>query len=115
MVVPARRTIPGPIYICVNADESEPGTFINRVQMELDPHQVLEGHHPQLLRHAGDARPTSICATNTRCACERLQAAIDECYAAGYLGKNILGSELLARHLSSIAARRPTSAAKRRA
>ena len=34
---------PGPVYFCVNADESEPGTFVNRVQMELDPHQVLEG------------------------------------------------------------------------
>ncbi len=34
---------PGPIYLCVNADESEPGTFCNRVLMENDPHQVLEG------------------------------------------------------------------------
>src|SRR5215470_4293356 len=34
---------PGPIYLCVNGDESEPGTFNNRVLMEEDPHQVLEG------------------------------------------------------------------------
>src|ERR1022692_4891481 len=34
---------PGPIYLCVNADESEPCTFNNRVLMEDDPHQVLEG------------------------------------------------------------------------
>ena len=34
---------PGPIYMCVNADESEPGTFNNRILMEEDPHQVLEG------------------------------------------------------------------------
>ena len=34
---------PGPIYICINADESEPGTFNNRMLMEDDPHQVLEG------------------------------------------------------------------------
>src|SRR5215470_12942574 len=34
---------PGPIYLCVNADESEPGTFNNRILMEEDPHQVLEG------------------------------------------------------------------------
>src|SRR5216117_1161979 len=34
---------PGPIYLCVNADESEPCTFNNRVLMEEDPHQVLEG------------------------------------------------------------------------
>ncbi|MEX2092547.1 MAG: NADH-quinone oxidoreductase subunit F, partial [Pirellulales bacterium] len=34
---------PGPIYLCVNADESEPGTFNNRILMEEDPHQLLEG------------------------------------------------------------------------
>ena len=34
---------PGPIYLCINADESEPCTFNNRVLMEKDPHQVLEG------------------------------------------------------------------------
>ena len=34
---------PGPIYLCLNADESEPCTFNNRVLMEKDPHQVLEG------------------------------------------------------------------------
>src|SRR6266699_2575339 len=33
----------GPIYLCVNADESEPCTFNNRILMEKDPHQVLEG------------------------------------------------------------------------
>src|SRR5258708_29403123 len=34
---------PGPIYLCVNCDESEPPTFNNRILMEQDPHQVLEG------------------------------------------------------------------------
>src|SRR5881628_1370328 len=34
---------PGPIYLCINADESEPGTFNNRILMEQDPHQLLEG------------------------------------------------------------------------
>ena len=34
---------PGPIYMCINADESEPGTFNNRILMEEDPHQVIEG------------------------------------------------------------------------
>ena len=32
---------PGPIYLAVNADESEPGTFNNRVLMEDDPHQLI--------------------------------------------------------------------------
>lgn len=34
---------PGPIYLAINADESEPGTFNNRYLMELDPHQLIEG------------------------------------------------------------------------
>src|SRR4249920_3766602 len=34
---------PGPIYMCINADESEPGTFNNRILMEKDPHQLIEG------------------------------------------------------------------------
>src|SRR6266850_2719202 len=34
---------PGPIYLAVNADESEPCTYNNRILMEKDPHQVLEG------------------------------------------------------------------------
>src|SRR6516162_6179863 len=34
---------PGPIYLCVNGDESEPCTFNNRILLEEDPHQVLEG------------------------------------------------------------------------
>src|SRR5437588_11772302 len=37
---------PGPVYLCVNADESEPGTFNNRILMEEDPHHVLEGILP---------------------------------------------------------------------
>src|SRR3972149_1370672 len=38
--LPPKRT---ETYMCVNADESEPGTFNNRILMERDPHQVLEG------------------------------------------------------------------------
>src|SRR5258708_33939245 len=34
---------PGPIYMCINGDESEPGTFCNRVLQEEDPHQIVEG------------------------------------------------------------------------
>ena len=34
---------PGPVYLCINADESEPCTYNNRILMEKDPHQVLEG------------------------------------------------------------------------
>jgi len=82
---------PGPIYFCLNADESEPGTFNNRVLMEDDPHQVLEG-----LILSSYATRTTTAYIYLRYeyprARERLQAAIDECYAAGYLGRNVLGS-----------------------
>ncbi len=82
---------PGPIYLCINADESEPCTYNNRILMEKDPHQVLEGIM------------LSSYAIRSQCAYYYIryeygdayratQAAIDECYAAGLLGKNILGS-----------------------
>lgn len=82
---------PGPIYLCINADESEPCTYNNRILMEKDPHQVLEGimlscyaiksnrAYFYIRYEYGDSYRT-------------LQAAIDECYAAGILGKNIFGS-----------------------
>src|SRR3974377_2624172 len=46
---------PGPIYLCVNADESEPCSFNNRMLMEKDPHQVLEG--AMIAAYAIRARP----------------------------------------------------------
>lgn len=83
---------PGPVYMCVNADESEPGTFCNRVQMERDPHQVLEG-----VILSCYATRASIAYIYLRyeypLAFRRLQDAINECYAAGYLGRNILGTD----------------------
>ena len=90
--LPAARIIPGPIYLCLNADESEPGTFNNRILMEEDPHQVIEGLILSCYATRRHARPTSTCGTNIRSPGSGLQQAIDECYAAGYLGKNILGS-----------------------
>lgn len=83
---------PGPIYLCVNADESEPGTFCNRVQLEVDPHQVLEG--TILSCYATRASTAYIYLRyEYALAFHRLQAAIDECYRAGYLGKDIVGSK----------------------
>jgi len=82
---------PGPIYFCVNADESEPGTFVNRIQMEFDPHQVLEG--AIISCYATRASKAFIYIRYEYPLCyRRMQAAVNECYAAGYLGKNILGS-----------------------
>jgi len=82
---------PGPIYLCVNVDESEPCTFNNRVLVEKDPHQVLEGII--LACYAFKATTAYFYiryeyGTGMRA----MQKAIDEAYAAGFLGKNILGS-----------------------
>ena len=82
---------PGPIYMCINADESEPGTFNNRVLMEEDPHQMIEG--AILSCYATRATTAYLYLRYEYPLClERLQAALDECYAAGLLGENILGS-----------------------
>jgi NADH-quinone oxidoreductase subunit F len=82
---------PGPIYLAVNADESEPCTYNNRILMEKDPHQVLEG-----VMLACYAIKSSMAYFYIRyeygTAFRTLQAAIDELYAAKLLGKNILGS-----------------------
>lgn len=82
---------PGPIYLCVNADESEPGTFNNRILMELDPHQLIEG-----IAIACYAIKSEKAYLYLRYEYGRsyrvLDAAIKECYAAGLLGKNIMGS-----------------------
>lgn len=82
---------PGLVYFCINADESEPGTFVNRVQMELDPHQVLEG--AIISCYATRARTAYVYLRyEYPLARRRMQAAIDECYAAGLLGENIMSS-----------------------
>ncbi len=78
-------------YLCVNADESEPPTFCNRVTMEHDPHMLLEG-----ILIAGYATRTTVAYIYMRGEFTEqfhiLQKAVDEAYAAGYFGKNILGS-----------------------
>ncbi|HSD10165.1 MAG TPA: NADH-quinone oxidoreductase subunit NuoF [Candidatus Binatia bacterium] len=79
-----------PVYLCVNADESEPGTFKDREIIEFDPHQLLEG----------------IVITSYAIRCHKafiyirgefflgakvLERAIAEAQAKGYLGKNVFG------------------------
>src|SRR5689334_8958195 len=82
---------PGPIYMCINADESEPGTFNNRILMEQDPHQLLEG-----IAIACHAIRSNIAYIYLRYEYGRsyrvLDAAIRECYDANLLGKNIQGT-----------------------
>jgi NADH-quinone oxidoreductase subunit F len=82
---------PGPIYLCVNADESEPCTYNNRILMEKDPHQVLEG--VMLACYAIKSQKAFFYVRyEYGDAFRALTSAIDELYAAALLGPNILGS-----------------------
>ena len=104
---------PGPIYLCVNADESEPGTFNNRILMEQDPHQLLEGI--AIACHAIRSNTAYIYLRYEYGRSYRvLDAAIKECYAAGILGKKVHGHWRSSWTFICIAGRARTSAAKRR-
>ncbi len=81
-----------PRYLVVNGDESEPGTYKDRLLMERDPHQLIEG-----CLIASYAAGLSQCFLYVRgempLAHERLAAALNEAYDAGYVGKNIMGTD----------------------
>ncbi len=80
-----------PVYLLCNADESEPGTFKDRLLMEEDPHQVIEG--VILSSYAIKCRSAYIYIRGEFYLGARiLNAAIEEAYAKGFLGENILGS-----------------------
>jgi NADH-quinone oxidoreductase subunit F len=80
-----------PKYVVCNADESEPGTCKDRPLMEYDPHQMIEGI--VIAGHAIQARQGFIYIRGEyRYLMEIVDRAIEEAYARGYLGKNILGS-----------------------
>ncbi len=82
---------PGPIYLCVNADESEPGTFNNRILMEQDPHQLIEGI--AIACHAIRSNTAYIYLRYEYGRSYRvLDAAIRECYDAGILGERVMGT-----------------------
>jgi len=80
-----------PRYLVVNGDESEPGTFKDRILLERDPHQLVEGiiiaayglevNHAFIYIRGEYPKPA-----------RRVQRAVEEAYAAGYLGTDILGS-----------------------
>jgi len=82
-----------PKYIVVNADEGEPGTCKDRVLMENDPHQLLEGMAIAALA-VGARRGYIYIRGEYRYLIEIMDRAIEEQYQKGYLGKNILGSGL---------------------
>ncbi len=81
----------GPKFLCCNADESEPGTFKDKVIIEKDPHMLLEG-----IAICCYAIGAGTCYIYIRgeyySQAAILEKAIEEAEKAGYLGKNILGS-----------------------
>ena len=80
-----------PRYVVANGDESEPGTYCNRAILEEDPHNFIEGMI--IAAFAVGAHTGYIYIRGEYgLAIERVQAALDECFAAGILGENSLGS-----------------------
>ena len=80
-----------PIYLICNADESEPGTFKDRQILHKDPHQLIEGM--VISCWANDVKLAYIYIRGEMPKAARLlEKALDEARAAGFLGKNILGS-----------------------
>jgi NADH-quinone oxidoreductase subunit F len=89
--VPMGDTLPRPKYLIVNADEMEPGTFKDRLLLEGDPHQVVEG--VIISAYAIEAEQAFIFVRWAyKLAAKLLKQAIAEAYQNNYLGKNILGS-----------------------
>ncbi|MBX5440646.1 MAG: NADH-quinone oxidoreductase subunit NuoF [Solirubrobacteraceae bacterium] len=80
------------VYLCCNADESEPGTFKDREIMQKNPHLLIEGII--IAAYAAGANKAFIYIRGEYVLqADILDAAIAEAYAAGFLGENILGSD----------------------
>ncbi len=89
--VPMGNDTPHPKYIIVNADEMEPGTFKDRLLLEGNPHQLIEGMIVAAYAIQADIAYVFL-RWAYRKAAQLIRKSIDEAYAAGYLGKNIMGS-----------------------
>ncbi len=85
------RNSPKPKYIMVNADESEPGTCKDRLLIEYDPHQLIEGMMIAGLA-VGSQMGYVYIRGEYRYLIDIMDRAIDEAYARGYLGSNIQGT-----------------------
>ncbi len=80
-----------PHYLCANADEGEPGTFKDRWILEHSPHLLLESM--LIACYALQVRHSFVYIRGEfDQPYRRLQAAVEEAYAAGYFGENILGT-----------------------
>jgi len=79
-------------YVICNADEGDPGAFMDRSVLEGDPHSVLEGM--MIAAYAVEATGGVIyCRAEYPLAIKRLNIALKQAHEKGYLGKNIFGIE----------------------
>lgn len=90
--VPRGPDAPKPKYLVANADEMEPGTFKDRLLMEGDPHQLIEGMIIAAYAIEADVAYIFLRGEYVKAA-KILQRAIADCYDNKLLGKNILGSD----------------------
>jgi NADH-quinone oxidoreductase subunit F len=80
-----------PKYLICNADEGDPGAFVNRILMECDPHSIIEGM--LIAAHATGASYAFIYIRDEYpLAIERMQHAVDQARARGLLGEDVLGT-----------------------
>ncbi len=88
----ARQAAGDEKYLICNADEGDPGAFMDRAVIESDPHTLIEG---MLIGAYAIGAQEAIVYVRAEypLAIKRLTAAIAEAKAAGYLGKNIMGSD----------------------
>ena len=78
-------------YLVINADESEPGTFKDRILLERDPHQLIEG--VIITCFASNISKAFIYVRGEYAKpARRVQDAVEQAYEKGYLGKNIFDS-----------------------
>ena len=78
-------------YLVINADESEPGTFKDRILLERDPHQLIEGII--VTSFASNISKAFIYIRGEYAKpARRVQDAVEQAYEKGYLGKNIFDS-----------------------
>jgi NADH-quinone oxidoreductase subunit F len=89
--VPMGKDAPRPKYLVVNADEMEPGAFKDRMLLEGNPHQIIEGAITSAYAIEAEQAFIFIRWAYKR-AVKRIEKALAEAYERNYLGKNILGS-----------------------
>jgi NADH-quinone oxidoreductase subunit F len=90
--VPMGDDAPHPKYLVANADEMEPGTFKDRLLMEGDPHQLIEGMIVAAYAIQADVAYIFL-RGEYKLSESRLESALAEAYDHHYLGKKILGSD----------------------